>query len=68
MSGFSAPASQSLSTAGNTSVGKIICRAAAEHLTPCIMELGGKNPVFVTAKVTAPRVPLRCMLDRDDVV
>ena len=35
---------------GNTSVGKIICKAAAEHLTPCIMELGGKNPVFVTAK------------------
>ena len=25
-------------------------RAAAEHLTPCILELGGKNPVFV-AKV-----------------
>lgn len=33
---------------GNTSVGKVIARAAAEHLTPCILELGGKNPVFVT--------------------
>jgi len=33
---------------GNTTVGKIIARAAAEHLTPCILELGGKNPVFVT--------------------
>ena len=31
-------------------MGKIICRAAAEHLTPCIMELGGKNPVFVTSQ------------------
>lgn len=33
---------------GNTSVGKVIYKAAAEHLTPCILELGGKNPVFVT--------------------
>jgi len=35
---------------GNTTVGKIVCRAAAEHLTPVILELGGKNPIFVTSK------------------
>ena len=22
-------------------------KAAAEHLTPCILELGGKNPVWI---------------------
>ncbi len=32
---------------GNTNVGKIIMSAAAKHLTPCILELGGKNPVIV---------------------
>jgi aldehyde dehydrogenase (NAD+) len=32
---------------GNTSVAKVIAKAAAEHLTPCVLELGGKNPVFV---------------------
>jgi len=32
---------------GSPSVGKVIMRGAAEHLTPCTLELGGKNPVFV---------------------
>ncbi|KAI5289482.1 hypothetical protein KEM52_000776 [Ascosphaera acerosa] len=32
---------------GSTKVGKIISRAAAEHLTPVVLELGGQNPVFV---------------------
>ena len=32
---------------GNTAVGKVVMRAAAEHLTPCVLELGGKNPVVV---------------------
>lgn len=27
---------------GSGAVGKIILRAAAEHLTPCTLELGGK--------------------------
>lgn len=30
---------------GSPSVGRVIMRGAAEHLTPCILELGGKNPV-----------------------
>ena len=29
------------------SVGKIVARAAAEHLTPCTLELGGKSPCIV---------------------
>ena len=32
---------------GSTNVGKIIRKAANEHLTPCTLELGGKSPVFI---------------------
>ncbi|MBB5832731.1 aldehyde dehydrogenase family protein [Brachybacterium aquaticum] len=32
---------------GNGTVGRIVSRAAAEHLTPVVLELGGKSPVFV---------------------
>ncbi|MGE8434857.1 aldehyde dehydrogenase [Chryseobacterium joostei] len=33
---------------GSTKVGKIVYKAAAEHLTPVVLELGGKSPVIVT--------------------
>ncbi|WP_030684440.1 aldehyde dehydrogenase family protein [Streptomyces sp. NRRL B-1347] len=36
---------------GNGTVGRIVMRAAAEHLTPVTLELGGKSPVFVDAGV-----------------
>ncbi len=32
---------------GNTSVGKIVMKAAAENLTPLTLELGGKSPCIV---------------------
>lgn len=32
---------------GSSRVGKIVMKAAAEHLTPVTLELGGKNPVIV---------------------
>src|SRR5215475_1469364 len=32
---------------GSTRVGKIVMRAAAEHLTPVVLELGGQNPAIV---------------------
>ena len=32
---------------GSTKVGKIVMRAAAEHLTPVLLELGGQNPVLI---------------------
>tara|TARA_R110002050_G_scaffold286088_1_gene436108 strand:+ start:64190 stop:65575 length:1386 start_codon:yes stop_codon:yes gene_type:complete len=45
---------------GSTAVGKIIYRAAAEHLTPVTLELGGKSPGFVfkdaKIKITAQRI------------
>jgi acyl-CoA reductase-like NAD-dependent aldehyde dehydrogenase len=34
---------------GSPAVGKIVHRAAAQHLTPCVLELGGKNPTIVHA-------------------
>jgi aldehyde dehydrogenase (NAD+) len=45
---------------GSTQVGQIVMRAAAEHLTPVTLELGGKNPVIVmpdcNLKRTAQRI------------
>ena len=45
---------------GSTHVGKIIAKAAAEHLTPTVLELGGKNPCIVDAsapiKLAAKRI------------
>ncbi len=36
---------------GATSIGKQVMRAAAEHLTPVTLELGGKSPAIVSAEV-----------------
>lgn len=45
---------------GNGHVGRIVMRAAAEHLTPVTLELGGKSPAIVDATadldVTAKRL------------
>jgi aldehyde dehydrogenase (NAD+) len=45
---------------GNGTVGRVIARAAAEHLTPVTLELGGKSPVIVDhdadLKVAANRI------------
>jgi aldehyde dehydrogenase (NAD+) len=45
---------------GSPAVGKIVMRAAAEHLTPVTLELGGKSPCIVAAdaniKVAARRI------------
>jgi aldehyde dehydrogenase (NAD+) len=32
---------------GSSAVGKVVMRAAAEHLTPVVLELGGQNPTIV---------------------
>jgi aldehyde dehydrogenase (NAD+) len=34
---------------GNGTVGRVVMRAAAEHLTPVTLELGGKSPTIVAA-------------------
>lgn len=40
---------------GNGTVGRIVLTAAAKHLTPVTLELGGKSPVFIdnTADISA---------------
>ncbi|MET0759820.1 MAG: aldehyde dehydrogenase [Flavobacterium sp.] len=45
---------------GSVAVGKIVAKAAAEHLTPVTLELGGKNPCIVdetaNLKLAAKRI------------
>lgn len=45
---------------GSTQVGRIVAQAAAKHLTPCTLELGGKSPCIVMKscdlKITARRI------------
>lgn len=45
---------------GSTNLGKVVMRAAAEHLTPVILELGGKSPCIVDTeanlKIAARRI------------
>ncbi|MEL3947702.1 aldehyde dehydrogenase family protein [Streptomyces sp. LNU-CPARS28] len=44
---------------GNGTVGRIVMRAAAEHLTPVTLELGGKSPAFVDSGVDVQEVARR---------
>ena len=41
---------------GNGTVGRVVMRAAAEHLTPVTLELGGKSPAFVDRATDLPVV------------
>jgi acyl-CoA reductase-like NAD-dependent aldehyde dehydrogenase len=45
---------------GNTTVGKVVMEAAAKHLTPVTLELGGKSPCIIdetaNIEVTAKRI------------
>ncbi|WP_406010668.1 aldehyde dehydrogenase family protein [Streptomyces sp. NBC_00637] len=41
---------------GNGTVGRVVLRAAAEHLTPVTLELGGKSPAFVDRDTDLPVV------------
>jgi len=42
-----APEVKRINFTGSTHVGRIIARRAAEHLKPCVLELGGKAPLLV---------------------
>ena len=39
---------------GSTNVGKVVARAAAENLTPVVLELGGMNPALVDETANIP--------------
>lgn len=42
-----APEVKRINFTGSTAVGRIVARLAAEHLKPCLLELGGKAPLIV---------------------
>jgi aldehyde dehydrogenase (NAD+) len=44
---------------GSVKVGKLIMRAAAENLTPVLLELGGQNPAFVDATANLPDAAMK---------
>jgi aldehyde dehydrogenase (NAD+) len=39
---------------GSVAVGKVVMRAAAEHITPVLLELGGQNPAIVDETASIP--------------
>ena len=46
---------------GSENVGRVVLRAAAEHLTPCTLELGGKSPVIVAEDADLPLAARRIL-------
>ena len=46
---------------GSPAVGKIVHQAAAKNLTPCVLELGGKNPTIVHSTRRTSRWPLAAL-------
>eukprot|EP01012_Entosiphon_sulcatum_P041911 TRINITY_DN55823_c0_g1_i1.p1 TRINITY_DN55823_c0_g1~~TRINITY_DN55823_c0_g1_i1.p1 ORF type:complete len:506 (+),score=105.75 TRINITY_DN55823_c0_g1_i1:31-1518(+) len=46
---------------GSSSIGKIVMEAAAKHLTPVTLELGGKSPVIIDRKTNLPVAARRVM-------
>jgi aldehyde dehydrogenase (NAD+) len=45
---------------GSTMVGKIVMKAAAEHLTPVTLELGGKTPLLIDESADLDLAAKRC--------
>lgn len=46
---------------GSGKVGQIVAEAAAKHMTPVILELGGKSPVFISKTADLPVTAKRVM-------
>lgn len=46
---------------GSTAVGKVVMRAASEHLTPVTLELGGKSPCIVDRSADIAQAAKRIM-------
>ncbi len=49
---------------GSGTVGRIVMKAAAEHLTPVTLELGGKSPVIVAADANIASTARRIVLGK----
>lgn len=46
---------------GSTAVGKVVMKAAAEHLTPVTLELGGKSPCVIDESADLDLAAKRCV-------
>jgi len=49
---------------GSQAVGKVVLRHAAEHLTPVVLELGGKSPVIVDSTANIPLAAKRIIFGK----
>ena len=49
---------------GSTEKGRLVAQAAARHLTPCLLELGGKNPAIVDRDANLVNAALRIVQGR----
>lgn len=49
---------------GSQAVGREVLRRAAEHLTPCTLELGGKSPVIVDRTANIARAARRIVFGK----
>lgn len=49
---------------GSTFVGKEVLRHTAEHLTPCVLELGGKSPCIVDSTAKIPLAARRIVFGK----
>ncbi len=49
---------------GSQAVGKVVLRHTAEHLTPAVLELGGKSPVIVDASADIPLAARRIIFGK----
>ncbi len=49
---------------GSTNVGKEVLRKAAEHVTPVVLELGGKSPCVVDSTATIPLAARRIVFGK----
>ncbi len=49
---------------GSQSVGKVVLRHTAEHLTPAVLELGGKSPVIVDSSADIPLAAKRIVFGK----
>ncbi len=49
---------------GSSEVGKVVLRHTAEHLTPAVLELGGKSPVIVDSSADIPLAAKRIIFGK----
>jgi acyl-CoA reductase-like NAD-dependent aldehyde dehydrogenase len=46
---------------GSTEKGKLVAKAAAANLIPCVLELGGKCPLIVDTTANADYAAFKCV-------